>query len=217
MTSGLLGRTNASFPPVWLSLIAPTDVTHPGSAEHLVHAALESDTVIDISSSPALWGGFMRGTDATLMSVCGADLSLAMDEPHTHDLVQAHLIESLCGIGREHLDFYFLPVKTALKESQISGALIALEAARQEGHIRFFGLSANDPLAAMGLWQMHDAFEAVLLASEKGSAPLRLLAKTRRVAVVSRGTEEREGEAVLVSVSTPAEIHQALTQKAALR
>lgn len=213
MASGLLGRTNQSFPPVWLSLTAPTAV--PGSSEALVEAALAARTVIDISSSPALWGGQMRGTDATIMGIGKVDLSAAMGEPHAHDLVQAHLIETLCGIGRDYLDFYFLSVGSPLKESQISGALIALEAARQEGHVRFVGIAATDASASMGVWQLHDAFEALLIPGGVSSGPLRLMAKSRRVAIVTRNGEPRLGEAALVSVATPEEVERAMLVQAA--
>jgi aryl-alcohol dehydrogenase-like predicted oxidoreductase len=171
--------------------------------------------VIDISSSPALWGGFMRGTDATLMTVGASDLERAMDEAHAHDLVQAHLIETLCSIGREHVDFYFLPVRASLAESQLSGALIALEEARQEGHVRFTGIAVQDPTAAMGILQFHDAFEAVLL--EQPSSPVRLLAQSRRMAIVTRTTEEPPaGEASLIMVSTSEEVELAMGLRAAV-
>lgn len=157
----------------------------------------------------------MRGTEATVMGISNVDLALAMDEPHAHDLVQAHLIETLCSLGREYLDFYFLSISSPLKESQISGALIALESARQESHIRFSGLSAVEASAAMGVWQFHDAFEAVLISEGQGSGPLRLMAKSRRAAIVTRNGEARLGEAALISVSTPEEIDRAMRVQAA--
>jgi aryl-alcohol dehydrogenase-like predicted oxidoreductase len=188
----------------------------PDASEELVRGALSANTVIDISSSPALWGGFMRGTDAIVMTVGASDLERAMDEAHAHDLVQAHLIETLCSIGRGHIDFYFLPLRTSLAESQLSGALIALEEARQEGHVRFTGIAVQHPSAAMGILQFHDAFEAVLL--EQPSSPVRLLAQSRRMAIVTRRTEEPPaGEASLIKVSTREEVDRAMGAQAAAR
>ena len=219
MEGTVFGRTNEVFPSKWLRLIAPENATHPGSAEALVQAALEAKTVIDISTSPALWGGFMRGTGAPLMILGTADLSRTVSEEHAKDIVQAHLIEALSAIGRDQIDFYFLRVAGALKEFQISGALVAMEGARQDGNVRFNGLAASDLQASLGVLQFHDAFEAILVDDGAGAASIKLLAKSRRLAIVTK-TSNLEmqpdcGQASLIQVSTPAEILAAMRQMAA--
>ena len=209
MDNGVLGRTNQSFPSTWLSLVAAG--RNVAGAKDLIDTALEAKTVIDISSGPALWGGQMRGTNATLMMIASTGIAKAMDEQHAHDLVQAHLIEVLSSIGRENIDLYFLSIEERLQEMQISGALIALEEARQEGNVRFVGIAAKDIFATQNVMHFHDAFELLLLdESNAQSGALKHLAKSRRVAIVTKTNDpEREaasGEAILVRVKTPDEI-----------
>jgi aryl-alcohol dehydrogenase-like predicted oxidoreductase len=180
------GRTNRVFPPVWLRLTVPTD---PGDdwIEPLVASALARKTVIDISTQPALWGGFLRGTEATLMATGRHDVERATSEAQAADYVQAHLIEILSAIGRDHIDFYFMPYRRALEEFQINGAFEALETARQDGIIRHLGLApVGPPLAALGLWQFHDAFDAILLEPGESYESLAPMAAERRVGVVVR-------------------------------
>jgi hypothetical protein len=186
----LLVRTNRSFPRVWLSLSATPGAAQEGWLERLVGAAAEAGTVIDIGTNPGLWGGPLRGTDAILMAAGGIDVENATDERHAADLLQAHLIQTLCAIGREHLDFYFLKVRRGLEEYQIAGALQALEMARAEGHVRHIGLSCDGPaLAVLGVWQFHDAFEALLVPRshrlEGAYRTLAPLASERRVGIVT--------------------------------
>jgi aryl-alcohol dehydrogenase-like predicted oxidoreductase len=96
----------------------------------------------------------------------GPELSGTPDREGAARWIQAHIIETLSATGHETIDFYFLKVTRALEEYQIDGALSALEELKQEGNIRFVGLFADGPaLAALGLWQFHDAFEAVLLSN----------------------------------------------------
>jgi hypothetical protein len=187
VSHGLLGRTNREFPSVWLSLSPPR---HREDLADLVSAALEAKVPIDITSSPGLWGGQMRGTDAFLTCISSFDYEHANDERHAADLVQAHLIETLSCIGREHFDIYFLRIRRAVEEYQISGALEALEAARQEGHIRYIGLCCDGPsLAILGAWQFHDAFDVILTPrnhlDEEAYHTLAPLAKERRVGVIT--------------------------------
>jgi aryl-alcohol dehydrogenase-like predicted oxidoreductase len=187
---GVLGRTNAVFPPVWISLAAPQTAFVEGWRERLVSAALDAKTVIDVSKGPALWGGAMRGTEALLMSIGGTEIESATDEQHASDLVQAHLIETLSAVGRDYLDFYFLQVRRALEEFQINGALQALEMARQEGHIRHVGLCCDgSSLAVLGMWQFHDAFDVLLVPRNhlchESYDTLAPLAQERRVGVIT--------------------------------
>lgn len=162
-----------------------------------VESALREETVLDISANSALWGGQMRGTDALLMTRGGMEIERAPDEKAACDLIQAHLIETLSAIGREHIDFYFLQVRRALEEFQINGALQALENAKQEGHIRFLGLAAEGHgLAVQSVWQFRDAFEVLLL--KEPDSGLEGLAQERRVGIVT----EFESEHTVLSPSS---------------
>ena len=183
----LLGRTNRAFPSVWLSLSIPD---RPDAHDDLVSAALATGAPIDVTSQPALWGGRMRGTEATLSCISNSHYEHATDEAHAADLLQAHLIETLSCIGREYFDFYFLRVRRAVEEYQLSGVLQAMEMARQEGHIRYLGICCDGPsLATLGVWQFHDAFDVLLVPrNHYDSEPyetLAPLARERRVGIVT--------------------------------
>ncbi|AIE84837.1 hypothetical protein [Fimbriimonas ginsengisoli] len=215
MPQGLFGRTNLEFPPVWLSLSVPASSS---DMEGLVGAALESGVPLDVSSSPGLWGGHMRGTDAPLTCLSNTGYEEATDGRHASDLIQAHLIETLSCIGREWFDIYFLRVRRAVEEYQISGALEAMEMARQEGHIRFLGLCCEGPsLAALGMWQFHDAFEVLRVpySLDDGEAyeTLAPIARERRVGVLrfsSLPLSFESDDPVLVPVSTASQVNEAL-------
>jgi len=209
--SGVFGRTNQVFPATWLRLIAAG--RENADIAELAKAAQQAKTVIDISSNAALWGGFLRATTAPIMAVGPFDLSRAAGEQSAHDLVLAHLIETLSAVGRESIDFYFLRVDAPLRENQISGALIALEEARQESNVKFVGMAAYDSMSAQTLFHFHDAFEAILLSKPSEQSALRLMAKERRVAIVSAGEiAQRAGEARLVSVASESEVRQAMQE-----
>lgn len=190
MAETLLGRTNRAFPPIWLSLSVP----HSGgeaAIDALVASARGAGVPLDISGNPALWGGRMRGDDSLFLTQISTNgYERANDDRHAGDLIQAHLIETLSAIGREWIDVYFLRVRRAVDEAQLSGALEAMELARQEGHIRYLGLCCDGPsLAALGMWQFHDAFDLLLVPrnhhDDEAYRTLAPLARERRVGIVT--------------------------------
>ena len=190
MADTLLGRTNRAFPPVWLGLSMP----HSGgeaAIDALAASAREANVPLDISGNPALWGGRLRGDDSLFLTATSTNgYERANDDRHAIDLVQAHLIETLSAIGREWIDVYFLRIRRAVDEAQLSGALEAMELARQEGHIRHLGIVCDGPsLATLGMWQFHDAFDLLLVPrnhhDDEAYRTLAPLAKERRVGVVT--------------------------------
>ncbi len=195
-----------SFPAIWLRLVAP--VGDERAIRELVECAARSGTVLDISASPALFGGYMRATHAALMAVGPNDLARAVDDEQAHSLVLAHLVETLSAIGREYVDFYFLKVDGTLREDQISGALVALKEARDQGNLRYIGIAAKDSRSALAVMHLHDVFDAVVVYEEGAtSRPLRLLAESRGMAVIcANGIEAREHEATLFEVRSGSEV-----------
>ncbi len=132
----------------------------------------------------------MRGCQAVLTASGNLDYENATDESHACSLVQANLIELLSSIGREMIDIYFLRVRRMAEEFQISGVLQALEWAKQEGHVGHIALSCDGPsFATLGVWQFHDAFEALLVPRDHRNTEsydtLAPLAKHRRVGIVT--------------------------------
>jgi aryl-alcohol dehydrogenase-like predicted oxidoreductase len=157
-----------SLPRIWLSLSAP-DEPDAGAdwRERLVSTALESGLPIDVGSQPGFWGGALRGTEARLMTIGGADVARAVDAEHAGHLIEAHLIETLSAVGRQNLDVYFLHIRAPLQEFQIAGALEALQSARQEGVLGVVGVCADprlaDAQAISALLSRNRSFEALLL------------------------------------------------------
>jgi len=132
----------------------------------------------------------MRGAGAVLVATGTPEYERATDEAHACDLVQAHLIEVLSAIGREMIDIYFFRVREMAEEFQISGALRAMEMAKQEGHIGHMGIRCDgSSLATLGVWQFHDAFDILLVPRNHrdGAAyeMLAPLAAERRVGLVT--------------------------------
>ncbi len=205
MSTGVLGRTNAIYPKTWAAL----SVSSESTPEELVAAVRELNIPIDVSSQPALWGGFLRGGEDTLSVKSSADYERATSQDHATDLTQAHLIEVLSSVGRPMIDFYFLRVRRVVEEHQINGALAALEFAKQEGHIKHLGIYADGPvMAVQSVWQFHDAFEVALLKPESQS--LSGLAGERRVGVVAAvpyGFADRKpNETYLVTVNSAGQV-----------
>lgn len=209
MNSNVLGRTNVEYPKIWAAL----GVSSESTPEELVNAVRDLKIPIDISSQPALWGGFLRGGEDVLVQRGTTHYERATSQDHATDLMQAHLIEVLSSIGREMVDFYFLRVRRAVEEFQINGVLAALEFAKQEGHIRHIGLLADGPsLAVQSVWQFHDAFEVVLLPEqdEQELKALVGLAHDRRVGVVqiTSNLDQIGSQTALVPVQSVAQVQK---------
>ena len=167
------------FPKTWVAL-GVSDETSP---EDLVSEVRTLNIPIDVSSQPALWGGFLRGGTDILSVKSSTDYERATSQDHATDLMQAHLIEVLSSVGREMIDFYFLRVRRVVEEYQINGALAALEFAKQEGHVKHIGISVDGPIQAVqSVWQFHDGFEVAMM--NPADQPLASMAKERRVGVV---------------------------------
>lgn len=175
------GRTNLDVPRLWLRL-----GSHGTSEERqgLIEEAVASGAPLDVTAPAALWGSHLR--DAANLLVVRASLNLEHTGggSHTAGQVEAHLFETLCSLQRETVDFYFLRIENTLSESQIGGALEALENARGEGHLRFLGLEmGRDGAAALAAWRLHDAFECAMIAGRPQEGAL-AIAGERRVGLV---------------------------------
>jgi hypothetical protein len=172
-----------------------------------MEAAKGTGVPLDISASPGLFGGLLRGSaQPELLQVSSTDYENAYSAAHAGDLIQAHLLETLSAIGRDHIDFYLLRSRRKLEDKVLNGALESLELARQEGHIRFLGLYVEGQEAdSLANWQAHDAFEVICL--EGDATELRSLATSRRVGVLERlaGFEFRPPSQVGIAPVTSAE------------
>jgi hypothetical protein len=210
MREASFGRTNRQFPPVWLALHVPSAPSGNGAPSALMEYALASGVPIDIAAAPALFGSAVPpGSGATLIQNSSTDIERAVDSRHAGDLLQAHLVETLSAIGRPYIDFYFLRSRVAFEEAQISGVLEALESARQEGHVRFFGLRIENVAASIGNWQFHDAFDVISVPDELEEDErdmLRRMSLSRRTGYLTRtdrvAKARESGETILLNIKT---------------
>lgn len=180
------GRTNQLVSQTW---IRPELGDDP---EALMAEVVATGAVIDISSSPLIWGNSIRGGDHVLFARGSLDYERAISRESAIDLVCAHLIQTLSTIGRESIDFFALPFRRAVEDEQLEGALEALELAKGDGLIKHGGLMSEGPeLATLSMWRFHDAFEFIVLGER--SSELEALARERRVGVAVRNTSYDEG------------------------
>lgn len=189
----IFGRTNQRLPSIWFAPQLPHPPREERDVERLLEVILATGHPMDLSNSPSFWGGLARGQGNFVAIRGGVEIAHARDEVSAGDVIRAHLIGTLSALGREAIDLYFLQVRRPLEEWQINGALEALETARQDGLVRNLGLAVEgSPLAALGLWQFHDAFEALTYAynprQTQARETLNELAQTRRVGTVTYGT-----------------------------
>ncbi|OYT69891.1 MAG: hypothetical protein CFK49_10575 [Armatimonadetes bacterium JP3_11] len=164
----LLGRANRYVYPIWARGDLRGSSSAEERAERLFQMLLPSPIeTLDISPAPAIWGRFLRETTNTLQVAVASPRNWLVHAPDARiaaHLIQSHIVEVLCAIGRPQIEYYFLSIGEPLSEAQLSGALEALEIARQEGQVRSLGLAvAGNPLSVLALWRTHDAFEVVLL------------------------------------------------------
>lgn len=214
---GLLGRTNAHFPRTWLALQQP----QVGDAEALVESAIESKTVLEITSQPALWGGLLRGSSAPVAVTIGRNLWQCDRAETATAMIMGELLQMLSCLGREELDIVFLRLERRLEEFQLNGALEALELNRQDGMIKNLGLAAHgQPFAVLAMWQFHDAFDLCLLPPDaETQSMLASLAAERRVGVVTSVSleqllEARASSHVLVPVRSAGQAEVAMRENA---
>lgn len=207
----MLGRTNRAFFPLWIRGGLPeSGVPDINGGISLLRTAADNGVeVFDLTVSPSYWGEVFRQTQPSLMiSIVnrGLPLHLTPDSRTASQLIQAHLIEVLCAVGRERCDFYFLACEHPLQEFQATGALEALEIARQEGQIGYLGLAAYaEPLQTLAFWRLHDAFELLLIPGREEGAALQMLlpeAAARRAGVIleceGAGNEDDRVELVAI-------------------
>lgn len=198
----VFGRTNRSLPPTWLKLEAGG--LDRDDALEMARHAVSKGAPLDVTSSPSLWGVALRGHEPVLSVRGGLDIENAGSEAHAFDLLSAHLVETLSCLTVRTLDFYFLKLRRGLEEHQISGAIQALTAAKQDGLIRHSGFEACGPaFAVLANWQFNDAFESAIIPAGSENDPLQNLAIERRLGILTPGLN-------LVSVRSIEEVDQAL-------
>ncbi len=174
-------------------------LANDGDRETIARHALDSGSVIDLGGQHGLWGQFLRGEDFLLHVEGPSGLKNSPTREHAANITEAHIIEVLCALGRETIDFYTL--NSVAPAEALEGFFETIESARHEGHVRYLGLNLTLP-GSFELWRANDAFEYVLVAGEGDASFSGLtrsattdprassLAKERRVGIVGVGGSE---------------------------
>jgi aryl-alcohol dehydrogenase-like predicted oxidoreductase len=127
-------------------------------AERLLHAVLDSginliDTSVDYGRSEELIGRFLRARrdEYFLCSKCGCPLTVPPDAtpPYAHDYtaenVRADVEQSLQRLQTDRIDLVQVHMSPTVEEMRDGGTVDELVRLRDEGKIRFLGMSGTLP------------------------------------------------------------------------
>jgi aryl-alcohol dehydrogenase-like predicted oxidoreductase len=127
-------------------------------AERLLHAVLDSginliDTSVDYGRSEELIGRFLRARrdEYFLCSKCGCPLTVPPDgtPPYAHDYtaenVRADVEQSLQRLQTDRIDLVQVHMSPTVEEMRDGGTVDELVRLRDEGKIRFLGMSGTLP------------------------------------------------------------------------
>ena len=170
-------------------------------ADKLLNAVLDAgisfiDTSIDYGQSEERIGKFIshRRTEYFLASKCGcvADAPMGSDHVHTAENIRAGVENSLRRLRTDHLDLVQFHRSLTQKELEADGALQELLKLREEGKVRFLGVSGTlpnlDEQIAMGVF---DAFQIPYSALQREHEGVIARAAAAGAGIIIRGGAAR--------------------------
>jgi aryl-alcohol dehydrogenase-like predicted oxidoreductase len=167
------------------------------SAERLLNAVLDAginfiDTSIDYGRSEELIGRFIahRRSEYFLASKCGCVPGAALGAKHIHtaENIQAGVEESLRRMKTDYLDLVQFHQSLTRRQFEEHGALEAALALKQQGKVRFIGVSGTLPALVeqieMGVF---DAFQIPYSALQREHENIISRASTLGAGIIIRG------------------------------
>lgn len=130
-------------PRIWLSLQLDGFPIDEQAATRVAEAARAANAVIDISSQPGFWGGWLRGSDVPVMAVGDPHIERAPSASHAAMFVESEVIQFLSAIGRPKLDYCFLKVSPDASMAQRQGMTRAMNELTVNGHVEHFGVDVR--------------------------------------------------------------------------
>lgn len=124
-------------PQDWLSLRLPEQESE---LDVLVITAIESGLPLDVTSGKLVWGSRLENSKNLLVGFGTGDFHRANSADDACILVSAQIVEWLSCLNGKTLDVLFLPDHPSANQDCWAGAMEALEIAREDGLIRFYGL-----------------------------------------------------------------------------
>lgn len=158
----LVPRANVSVAPVWLSLRWSPESGDPSS---LFASAANLGVPLELSRNSALWRSALDD-ETFVVSIGGREAENLTDEEGAANQIEASLFQASCSLGHR-LDLFALDVRKPWADAQMRGAFAAMEMARSDGLIRFFGLHCPNAETLLEVWRNHDGFEFVFLPSDQ--------------------------------------------------
>jgi len=154
------------------------------------------DTSIDYGQSEERIGKFIshRRTEYFLASKCGCvpDAPMGSDHVHTAENIRAGVENSLRRLRTDHLDLVQFHRSLTQKELEADGALQELLKLREEGKVRFLGVSGTlpnlDEQIAMGVF---DAFQIPYSALQREHEGVIARAAAAGAGIIIRGGAAR--------------------------
>jgi aryl-alcohol dehydrogenase-like predicted oxidoreductase len=166
-------------------------------AEQVLNAVLDEginyiDTSIDYGRSEELIGRYIshRRDEFFLATKCGCVPGMPQRSPHVHtaENIRAGVEHSLRTLRTDHLDLEQFHVSVSRSEAEAEGALAEALALRDEGKIRFVGVSGTLPnleeQISMGAF---DAFQIPYSALQRDHEDVISRASDRGAGVIIRG------------------------------
>jgi aryl-alcohol dehydrogenase-like predicted oxidoreductase len=166
-------------------------------AEAVLNAVLDSginliDTAIDYGKSEERIGKYLahRRDEYFLASKCGCVPGAPQGSDHVHTAanIRAGVENSLRLLRTDHLDLVQFHRSLTPTEFEADGALEAVLALKEEGKVRFVGVSATLPNMAaqvdMGVW---DAFQVPYSALQRDHEDVIAAASAAGAAIIIRG------------------------------
>ena len=183
---------------------------HDADAGRLLNAVLDEgitliDTSIDYGRSEELIGRYLSGRrdEYFLASKCGCLLSVPTDAPppYPHDYsaanVRAGVEQSLRRLQTDHLDLVQVHMSPSREELEREATIEELVALRDEGKVRFLGMSGIEPhLADQIAMGVFDVFQIPYSALQRGHEALISEAAQGGAGVLIRGGVARGTAAV---------------------
>ena len=180
-------------------------------ADRLLNALLDGgvnliDTSIDYGRSEELIGRYLapRREEFFLASKCGCLLELPPDAlpPYPHDFsaanVRAGVEQSLVRLRTDRLDLLQVHMSPSRGQMEADGTIEAMVALRDEGKVRFLGMSGTLPnlpeLISMGVFDVFQAAAAGAGVLVRGGAARGAPSEDKRWAVPPIGLEEGEAQ-----------------------
>ena len=170
-------------------------------ADKLLNAVLDAgisfiDTSIDYGQSEERIGKFIshRRTEYFLASKCGCvpDAPMGSDHVHTAENIRAGVENSLRRLRTDHLDLVQFHRSLTQKELEADGGLQELLKLREEGKVRFLGVSGTlpnlDEQIAMGVF---DAFQIPYSALQREHEGVIARAAAAGAGIIIRGGAAR--------------------------